>query len=626
MKPSSEKSERERRKNKEEAVMKRSHASSASKKKRRKRSSNLLVMILSITILYRLWTTYYLRGGERGRRNKYFSNSNAKQFEYDPFAKDIDVYGTDVEDVDAPLAPESTTSSTSDARVLAMNKSSGSSSLFATKTSVSTTPAVTYVPKQTKEKAFYAERRDLFGHASWQAVQARLVDYAGATISVEGKFARRSFARAFAANGGNGKNNSMDNSNEIASDLGVRGPRLKRPTHKAWISPIANNTLKYKHMATIARLGPVDSPNARFVVAWQGAEDNEGSLTQRIFHAFSRSATGEKWGPEFKIPAIENGSAQWSPVLHVDEDNNEIFLFYSESRECIRTAPQEGDFNPSGIQNDRQLPGGDIKMTSLKVPTFENYDWLKSVRWAPPKTIFRQGDVGKGVGPIPKVIANPMIVLRSGVWLLPYWREPHDAAPCSNMLLTKGNAGVLRSRDNGKTWKAYGKLDHPRTWLIENTLTERDDGSVLMLFRTKIGVLYASASYDEGITWTPPESTAIPNPDSKIVLIRLHSGALAMVINAHAKLKGQKRHARTFLDVAVSGDGGATWRRIARLEDESQSPLVRSHYPTAVEAYREGGTRLLIIYSKFYFGLGGLEQAIQEKRPMGIRLQSVSLK
>jgi len=162
--------------------------------------------------------------------------------------------------------------------------------------------------------------------------------------------------------------------------------------------------------------------------------------------------------------------------------------------------------------------------------------------------------------------------------------------------------------------------------LIENTLSERDDGSVLMLFRTKIGVLYASASYDEGITWTPPESTAIPNPDSKIVLTRLHSGALAMVLNAHGKLRGQKRHARTFLDVAVSGDGGATWRRIARLEEESQSPLVRSHYPTAIEAFREGGTRLLITYSKFYFGLGGLDQAIQEQRPMGIRLQSISLK
>jgi len=582
--------------------------------KKRSKKSNLLVFILSITIFYRLVVQ---RGYGRSFMTKHSRKEQLQsQFEYDPFAKDVDSYGAGVEDVDAPLAPESQTSSTSDASVLAALANASSSS---------------YVPKQTKERAFYGERRDVFGHASWQPVQARLVDYAGATISVEGKFARRSFARAFAANGGNNNNNNNngdnDNSNnELASDLGVRGPRLKRPTHKAWISPIANNTLKYKHMATIARLGSVDSPNARFVVAWQGAEDNEGSLTQRIYHAFSKSSTGEKWGPEFKIPAIENGNAQWSPVLHVDEDNNEIFLFYSESRECIRIAPQEGDFNPSGVQNDRQLPGGDIMMTSLKVPTFENYEWLKSVRWAPPKKIFRQGDVGKGVGPIPKVIANPMIVLRSGVWLLPYWREPHDAPPCSNLLLTKGNAGVLRSRDNGKTWKAYGKLDHPRTWLIENTLSERDDGSVLMLFRTKIGVLYASASYDEGITWTPPESTAIPNPDSKIVLTRLHSGALAMVLNAHGKLKGQKRHARTFLDVAVSGDGGATWRRIARLEDESQSPLVRSHYPTAIEAFREGGTRLLITYSKFYFGLGGLDQAIQEQRPMGIRLQSISLK
>ena len=584
---------------------------------KRSKKSNLLVFILSITIFYRV--VVQRRGYGRSFMTKHSRKEQLQsQFEYDPFAKDVDSYGVNVEDVDAPLAPESQTSSTSDASVLAALANASSSS---------------YVPKQTKERAFYGERRDILGHASWQPVQARLVDYAGATISVEGKFARRSFARAFAANNNNNNNNNnngdndnSNNNNELASDLGVRGPRLKRPTHKAWISPIANNTLKYKHMATIARLGSVDSPNARFVVAWQGAEDNEGSLTQRIYHAFSKSSTGEKWGPEFKIPAIENGNAQWSPVLHVDEDNNEIFLFYSESRECIRIAPQEGDFNPSGVQNDRQLPGGDIMMTSLKVPTFENYEWLKSVRWAPPKKIFRQGDVGKGVGPIPKVIANPMIVLRSGVWLLPYWREPHDAPPCSNLLLTKGNAGVLRSRDNGKTWKAYGKLDHPRTWLIENTLSERDDGSVLMLFRTKIGVLYASASYDEGITWTPAESTAIPNPDSKIVLTRLHSGALAMVLNAHGKLKGQKRHARTFLDVAVSGDGGATWRRIARLEDESQSPLVRSHYPTAIEAFREGGTRLLITYSKFYFGLGGLDQAIQEQRPMGIRLQSISLK
>ena len=38
------------------------------------------------------------------------------QFEYDPFAKDVDSYGVNVEDVDAPLAPESQTSSQTSAR------------------------------------------------------------------------------------------------------------------------------------------------------------------------------------------------------------------------------------------------------------------------------------------------------------------------------------------------------------------------------------------------------------------------------------------------------------------------------------------------------------------------------
>jgi hypothetical protein len=38
-----------------------------------------------------------------------------------------------------------------------------------------------------------------------------------------------------------------------------------------------------------------------------------------------------------------------------------------------------------------------------------------------------------------------MAVLSTGEWLLPFWKEPHEAPPCIKE--NKGSAGVLRSRD-----------------------------------------------------------------------------------------------------------------------------------------------------------------------------------
>ena len=151
-------------------------------------------------------------------------------------------------------------------------------------------------------------------------------------------------------------------------------------------------------------------------------------------------------------------------------------------------------------------------------------------------------------------------------------------------------------------------------------------GRFLMLFRTKIGVLYASASYDEGITWVATRIDGNTKPRFKN---RLDSITLGRLSDGYKRARETKRTETARADFSRCCCLRRWRRNLAedrKVGRRSQSPLVRSHYPTAVEAYREGGTRLLIIYSKFYFGLGGLEQAIQEKRPMGIRLQSVSLK
>lgn len=99
----------------------------------------------------------------------------------------------------------------------------------------------------------------------------------------------------------------------------------------------------------------------------------------------------------------------------------------------------------------------------------------------------------------------------------------------------KPEAGVLRSEDGGATWAVHGKLGHYRSWLIENTVAERRDGSLVMFFRTRLNVLFQSLSFDRGKSWSKPRSTGIPNPDSKIQLLRLDQGHLALVFNSHRR-------------------------------------------------------------------------------------------
>ena len=162
---------------------------------------------------------------------------------------------------------------------------------------------------------------------------------------------------------------------------------------------------------------------------------------------------------------------------------------------------------------------------------------------------------------------------------------------------------------------------------------------LLMVFRTRIGSIFQSRSNDGGRTWseaTPLGLPAMPNPNSKIDLIRInlgpsvaaaaaaslggggggggggvggdarrsgssnhHNHMLALVFNDHKKqsrasLPGCSR-CRSMLRVAVSGDDGERWERIATVEDEVDHSL-RIHYPTLTQR----GCELLVAYSRFY--------------------------
>lgn len=118
----------------------------------------------------------------------------------------------------------------------------------------------------------------------------------------------------------------------------------------------------------------------------------------------------------------------------------------------------------------------------------------------------------------------------AGTWVLPYWQEVPQLDGVTPGCPAEGEsfAGVLMSRDQGKTWRRSDRIKMDRafgeSWLIEGSLAELGNSSLLQVFRTHIGTLYSSVSPDGGNSWRPAAPFGLPNPNSKPNIIRLEVG------------------------------------------------------------------------------------------------------
>jgi alpha-L-fucosidase len=133
------------------------------------------------------------------------------------------------------------------------------------------------------------------------------------------------------------------------------------------------------------------------------------------------------------------------------------------------------------------------------------------------------------------------------------------------------SAFVLASDDGGDTWRESRRLSAPGG-IIQPALAATRDERLLMHLRSRGGVIYASRSLDpSGDGWTPPEPTALPNPNSAVELLGLSGGTLLSVFNPSARR-------RTPLRAALSKDGGAwtQWRDLETADGEFS-------YPTAIQ-------------------------------------------
>lgn len=158
------------------------------------------------------------------------------------------------------------------------------------------------------------------------------------------------------------------------------------------------------------------------------------------------------------------------------------------------------------------------------------------------------------------------IVMSNGEWLFPmYWQEV-----VGHFDWTKGGwpqdnengiapwhfcCGVTVSSDQGKTFQRYGYLaDKLHLW--EPNCIELEPGHIVMLMRDNANAyLRRSDSYDYGRTWSEMQVTDLPNPNTKVTLLKVNGKTL--LINNFSTALGWA--GRCQLGIWVSSDNMQTW-------------------------------------------------------------------
>ena len=264
---------------------------------------------------------------------------------------------------------------------------------------------------------------------------------------------------------------------------------------------IKNEKAPSCHASTVLPLNDGTVLAAWFGGAHEGDNDVEIWISKRDIEG--------NWSTPVSVSEGDN-IAHWNPVLYMQE-NGRIILYY-----------KHGETIPDWIT--RYITSDDNGAT-----------------WSAPLTLV-PGDTSGGRGPV----KNKCIKLKNGTVL----------GPASTEQNKKWIPFIDMSLDDGITWQFNGLMERPKykgayVGLIQPTLWESDEG-VHCLMRSNKGAVYRSDSYDNGLSWSKPARTRLPNNNSGIDCVKDDSGRLWLIYNP-VDVNWGVRHP---LSLAYSKDNG----------------------------------------------------------------------
>jgi hypothetical protein len=293
-----------------------------------------------------------------------------------------------------------------------------------------------------------------------------------------------------------------------------------------------NNRFGYNHAPSVVLM-----PDTRLLAVWFSGPF-EAAVNQLILGSFS-SDQGQTWSKAFIIQDFPHKS-DFDPAFI--RDGSRVWFFFSAGR-----------WNRYPVVRDEALAVG-VRSFS----TYMRYSDDSGRSWSDPVNVCRQrGSRTNG------------IKLTTGELLLPMGDFVGKIA------------SVLKSSDNGKTWKLVGRVTTP-AGADEPSIAELSSGTILMVLRTVDGYLWTSKSFDRGETWSPAEKTGLTAAATSANVIRMGDGRLVLTHDENPRY-------RTPLTLRVSSDNGTTWSEPLVLAEalipEANDPIwsVQVTYPSAAE-------------------------------------------
>lgn len=300
--------------------------------------------------------------------------------------------------------------------------------------------------------------------------------------------------------------------------------------------------------------------NGDTLCTWfSGTEEGKADIT--IF--LSRMKNGEsKWSQSVAM-SNNPGRSDQNPVLFL-APNNDIWLLY--------TSQEGGNQDTAIIQYRVSKDGGKT--------------WTKQTNLFPKETgLF---------------IRHPLVVTDEGAWILPLYHcvIKNDGKPWDG---SYDYSCVRVSTDEGKTWKEY-VVPESKGCVQMSIVKLLNKQGYVSLFRSRwADFIYRSFSKD-GIHWSAPTPTELPNNNSSVQAALLPDGNLVLAFNKSSAKDAKVRRLSLFSDetevkdapdeskgkvafwgaprapmtVAISEDFGKTWPYVRNVAEGSGYALTNN--------------------------------------------------